>query len=64
MVGRLMNDLERIWKETVTAQARYYPGICLKELSKTQETSVRQLVYRLRFEPITSRVQAQSLTDT
>jgi hypothetical protein len=33
--------LERIWKETVEALMRYYPGICLKELSGTTKTSAR-----------------------
>jgi hypothetical protein len=35
------NELERMWKEAVVAQLRYYPGICLEGLRKTTKTSVR-----------------------
>jgi hypothetical protein len=28
------NGLERIWKEEVVVNLRYYPGICLEELRK------------------------------
>jgi hypothetical protein len=33
--------MERIGKEAVLAQSRYYPSICLKELRETTKTSVR-----------------------
>jgi hypothetical protein len=37
-----MNDeMEKIWKEAVMAQLRYYPTICLGRLKKTAQESVR-----------------------
>jgi hypothetical protein len=30
-----------MWKEAIVAKSRYYPGICLEELWKPTETSVR-----------------------
>jgi hypothetical protein len=37
-----MNDeMEKIWKEAVMAQLRYYPCICLGRLKKTAQESVR-----------------------
>jgi hypothetical protein len=38
----MMNDeMEKIWKEAVMAQLRYYPSICLGRLKKTTLESVR-----------------------
>jgi hypothetical protein len=37
----MVDELERVWKETVLAQLRYCPGICLQRLRKTMKTSVR-----------------------
>jgi hypothetical protein len=42
MVRRLAKaESERIWKEAVVAKSRYYPGIFLKVLRKTTNTSGR-----------------------
>jgi hypothetical protein len=35
------NKLERIRKEAIVAQSRYYPSICLEGLRKKQNTSDR-----------------------
>jgi hypothetical protein len=31
----MCGELERMWKEAVVAQLRYYPGNCLEGLRKT-----------------------------
>jgi hypothetical protein len=36
------NEYERIWKEAVVAQCRYYPGIFLERPIKTAPKSVRE----------------------
>jgi hypothetical protein len=37
MVGRYMNDLEKIWKEAVVDDSRYYPRIGMGRRKKTTE---------------------------
>jgi hypothetical protein len=35
--GRMIDELERIWKKAVMAYSRYYPGILLEGLRNTAE---------------------------
>jgi hypothetical protein len=34
-----MNELERIWKDVVVDNLRYYAGTCLRETEGNQESS-------------------------
>jgi hypothetical protein len=40
--GRMIDELERIWKDVVMAQLRHYSGICLEGLRKTTKISARR----------------------
>jgi hypothetical protein len=51
----MTDELERIWKEVVVAQSRYYPSVCLEELMKATEFFFSSP--RLRFEPSPCRIQ-------
>jgi hypothetical protein len=39
--GRMIDELERIWKEAVMAYSKKYPEISLESWGKTRKTSVK-----------------------
>jgi hypothetical protein len=41
----MRDDLERIWKEAVVAESRYYPGIGLVGIFKVDNFSVSPVKY-------------------
>jgi hypothetical protein len=54
----MTHELERIWKESVAAESRYYPRISLEVLRKTTKNpQSRYPVSKQRFEPVTCRIQ-------
>ena len=62
-VGRLVNKLEWNWMESDVVYAGYYQRICLQGTKKITKTS-RQPENGLKFQPGTSRIQAQRVTAT
>jgi hypothetical protein len=49
-------NFRKIWKEASWPNLRYYPGICLKGLTKTTKTSVRVADLWARPEPGASQI--------
>jgi hypothetical protein len=62
-VGRLVNELEWNWMEWDAAYAGYYQSTCLQGMKKMTKTST-QPENGLKFQPGTSRIQAQRVTAT
>jgi hypothetical protein len=57
------DELERIWKEVVIAQSRYYPSICPDGLRETmKKSSVRIGGSGPGFEPSTSEYKSTALS--
>jgi hypothetical protein len=51
----MTDELERIWKEAVVAQSRYYPEV------EWRYEKIQDRVYPVRFEPSTSEYTSSAL---